>query len=152
MDKYTFKRITISLIFLFLGIQAFSQNYIPFTPRFDNDLKGDIVLIGNNILGPSNDPFNNNATYNHNVDMQYIDIDGDTTTFSSSSADLEIPNPNCYKIIYAGLYWGAVTSGVEPITNIKLKGPTGGYTDIISRHSGSMFATFEDSDITLVKQ
>ena len=62
--------------------------------------------------------------------MQYIDIDGDASTFSSSSADLEIPNPDCYRIIYAGLYWGAVNPGTESITNVKFKGPIGGYNDI----------------------
>ncbi|MCB0400333.1 MAG: chromophore lyase, partial [Winogradskyella sp.] len=109
---------------------SYAQNYVPFTPRFNQDLKGDIVLIGNNILGPNNDPFNDGSVYNHNVDMQYIDIDGDPSTFSSSSADLEIPNPNCYQIIYAGLYWGAVNPGNEPITDVRLKGPSGGYIDV----------------------
>lgn len=109
---------------------SYAQNYVPFTPRFNQDLKGDIVLIGNNILGPNNDPFNDGTVYNHNVDMQYIDIDGDPSTFSSSSAELEIPNPNCYQIIYAGLYWGAVNPGNEPITEVRLKGPSGGYSDI----------------------
>jgi hypothetical protein len=130
MNKTTFQRIPLILIIIFLGIQSYAQNFVPFTPRFDQDIKGDIVLIGNNILGPDNNPFNDDSVYNHNVDMQYIDIDGDATTFSSSSADLVIGNPNCYIIKYAGLYWGAVTSGAEPITNVKFKGPTGGYNDI----------------------
>ncbi|WP_047546102.1 T9SS type B sorting domain-containing protein [Psychroserpens sp. Hel_I_66] len=130
MKKPTFSRIVIIVTLLFIGLQSYSQNYEPFTPRFNQDLKGDIVLIGNNILGPNNDAFNDNTVYNHNVDMQYIDIDGDASTFSSSSADLEIPNPNCYRIIYAGLYWGAVNPGDEPITNVKFKGPIGGYNDI----------------------
>ncbi|WP_299336706.1 T9SS type B sorting domain-containing protein [uncultured Psychroserpens sp.] len=129
MKKPTFSRLTI-IILLFIGFQSYAQNYEPFTPRFNEDLKGDIVLIGNNILGPDNNAFNDNSVYNHNVNMTYIDIDGDASTFSSSSADLEIPNPNCYRIIYAGLYWGAVNPGNEPITNVKLKGPVGGYNDI----------------------
>ncbi len=115
---------------MLFGIQTFAQNYEPFTPRFDQDVKGDIVLIGNNILGPDNNAFNDDSVYNHNVDMRYIDIDGDASTFSSSSADLEIPNPNCYRIIYAGLYWGAVNPGNEPITEVKFRGPVGGYNDI----------------------
>ncbi|GAB5398531.1 MAG: T9SS type B sorting domain-containing protein [Aureisphaera sp.] len=130
MNKPTIKRIPLLLIFLFLGLHAYAQNFVPFTPRFDQDLKGDIVLIGNNILGPDNNPYNDNSTYNHNVDMQYIDIDGDPTTFSSSSADLEIPNPDCYVIRHASLYWGAVTKGDQPFTSVKFKGPTGGYNDI----------------------
>lgn len=130
MKKPTFSRIAIILSLLFFGLQSYAQNYQPFTPRFNQDLRGDIVLIGNNILGPNNNAFNDNTVYNHNVDMQYIDIDGDASTFSSSSADLEIPNPNCYRIIYAGLYWGAVNPGDEPITDVKFKGPVGGYNDI----------------------
>jgi gliding motility-associated-like protein/uncharacterized repeat protein (TIGR01451 family) len=130
MSKLNFQRILVILTALFLSIQFYAQNFVPFTPRFDQDLKGDIVLIGNNILGPDNNPYNNNSTYNHNVDMQYIDIDGDPSTFSSSSADLDIPNPNCYLIRHASLYWGAVTKGTEPFTTVKFKGPTGPYYDI----------------------
>ncbi|MDN3493597.1 T9SS type B sorting domain-containing protein [Winogradskyella bathintestinalis] len=130
MKKPTFSRIAIIVLILIFGQQAFAQNYEPFTPRFNEDLKGDIVLIGNNILGPNNNAFNDNSVYNHQVDMTYIDIDSDASTFSSSSADLDIPNPNCYKIIYAGLYWGAVNPGDEPITEVKFKGPVGGYNDI----------------------
>ncbi|WP_296385395.1 T9SS type B sorting domain-containing protein [Winogradskyella sp.] len=130
MKKPTFSRIVFVAILLCIGVQTYAQNYEPFTPRFDQDLKGDIVLIGNNILGPDNNAFNDNTVYNHQVDMRYIDIDTDASTFSSSSSDLEIPNPNCYRIIYAGLYWGAVNPGNEPITDVKFKGPIGGYNDI----------------------
>ncbi len=120
------------VVFLFLlSLPLFAQNYVPFTPRFNQDLKGDIQLIGNNILGPDNNAFNDNSVYNHNVNMQYIDIDGDPTTFSSSSADLGIPNPGCYRIVHAGLYWGAVTNGPESITDVKFRGPTGGYHDVV---------------------
>jgi gliding motility-associated-like protein/uncharacterized repeat protein (TIGR01451 family) len=130
MKKTTYVNTGIIFLWLLFSLQLFAQNYVPFTPRFNQDLKGDIVLIGNNILGPDNNAFNDNTVYNHNVDMQYIDIDGDPTTFSSSSADLVIGNTNCYEIIYAGLYWGAVTDGSESITDVKFKGPTGGYNDV----------------------
>ncbi|WP_299113651.1 T9SS type B sorting domain-containing protein [uncultured Winogradskyella sp.] len=130
MKKPTFSRVLTIALMICIGLVSSAQNYVPFTPRFNQDLKGDIVLIGNNILGPDNNAFNDGSVYNHNVNMQYIDIDGDPSTFSSSSADLEIPNPNCYRIIYAGLYWGAVNPGDEPITTVKLRGPSGGYNDI----------------------
>ena len=122
---------TLTLVFVaFVALVSYAQNFQPFTPRFNQDVKGDIMLIGNNILGPDNNAFNDNAVYNHNVDMRYIDIDSDPTTFSSSSSDLSIPNPNCYRIIYAGLYWGAVNPGNESITDVKFKGPVGDYIDI----------------------
>ncbi|TYC14144.1 T9SS type B sorting domain-containing protein [Bizionia gelidisalsuginis] len=130
MESPTISKLTIAVLLFFIGFASYAQNYEPFAPRFNEDLKGDIILIGNNILGPDNNAFNDDDEYNHNVDMRYIDIDGDNTTFSSSSADLDIPNPNCYGIIYAGLYWGAVNPGNEPITDVKLKGPTGAYNDI----------------------
>ena len=118
------------IISAFIALTSYAQNFQPFEPRFNQDVKGDIVLIGNNILGPDNNAFNDNSVYNHNVDMRYIDIDSDPTTFSSSSSDLSIPNPNCYRIIYAGLYWGAVNPGSESIKDVKFKGPVGGYIDI----------------------
>jgi hypothetical protein len=121
MKKPTLLKRAISVLILVFSVQSFAQNYEPFTPRFNDDLKGDIVLIGNNILGPDNNAFNDPNIYNHNVDMQFIDIDGDPSTFSSSSADLEIPNPNCYRIRYAALYWGAVNPGTTPITEVKFK-------------------------------
>ena len=130
MKTTTFSKSTFIILFLLLGIQSFSQNYVNFTKEFDQDLKGDILLIGNNILGPDNNAFNDGTVANHNVDMQYIDIDGDASTFNSTSADLVIPNPNCYNIVHAGLYWGAVTRGTEAVTDVRFKGPTGGYNDV----------------------
>ena len=50
--------------------------------------------------------------------------------FSPDTILLEIPNPNCYRIIYAGLYWGAVNPGSEPINEVRFRGPEGGYFDI----------------------
>lgn len=131
MNKTTYVKTGLFLLWTFMSLQLFAQNFVPFTSRFNQDLKGDIQLIGNNILGPDNNAFNNGNEYNHRVDMVYIDIDGDATTFNSSSADLTIPNLGCYKIIHAGLYWAAVTEGAEPFTNIKFKGPSGGYNDIV---------------------
>lgn len=130
MKKPTFFKIGIIVTILLMSLQSIAQNFVPFTPRFDRTLKGDIRLIGNNILGPySNAPYNG-GQYNHLVNMIYVDVDGDPTTFNSSSADLEIPNPGCYEIVYAGLYWGAVNNGDTPMTEVKFKGPSGSYHDI----------------------
>lgn len=132
MIKTTYVKTGLVLLFILMSFSLFAQNFVPFTPRFPNQiLKGDIQLIGNNILGPDNNAFNDGNVYNHNVDMMYIDIDGDASTFNSSSADLTIANPGCYRIIHAGLYWGAVTEGTEPFTNVKFRGPTGGYNDVV---------------------
>ncbi|TVZ51926.1 T9SS type B sorting domain-containing protein [Dokdonia sp. Hel_I_53] len=131
MKKATFYKIPLFLVFIFTGLQSLAQDSVEFTPVFDDDLKGDILLIGNNILGRNNNAYNNDNQYNSNIDMRYIDIDGDATTFSSTSADLVVPNPNCYEIRYAALYWGAVErDSNQDFTNVKFRGPSGGYVDV----------------------
>jgi gliding motility-associated-like protein len=113
----TFKFFLVVLLFIQSFIVFSQQN---FAPRFDTSLKGDMLLIGNNILNRDNnrnnerrnDPFNSTSQNNNDLNMQYIDIDSDATTFSSSSANLAIPTGSreCYKIVYAGLYWAGIYS------------------------------------------
>nr|HRM45809.1 hypothetical protein [Flavobacterium sp.] len=139
MRKTTFLKIFV-LIFVFLQhFNSYSQNYIPFAPRYNQDIKGDMLLIGNSILNraPNPNTVYNGSDYNSNFSMQFINIDNGATpgVFNSSSANLVVPNSNapgapCYKIRYAALYWGAVTRGAAPITNVKFKMPTGGYNDV----------------------
>ena len=134
-------------------------------------VKGDLTLIGNSIIGrattapifaagnpiptnlavltaEANTPYNGNGK-NNDFSFEYIDIDADPTTFSSSSADLVIRNiqgtNECVKVAYAALYWAgsyAFTRSTNPNANnqgtpalddwnkVKLKLPTGGYIDI----------------------
>ena len=143
MNKTTFLKV-ILLTFMFLqSFLSFSQNVVPFTRRFDQDIKGDMLLIGNNILNRDTNTRNPNNPYNGDnlnseFSMEYINIDNGATpgVFNSSSANLVVPNPiatsaPCYKIVYAALYWGAVTKGTTPVTNIKFKMPSGGYNDVV---------------------
>ncbi|MFV8333189.1 T9SS type B sorting domain-containing protein [Flavobacterium sp. GSP14] len=115
----------------FIGIimfqmTSYGQNIVPFTKRYNQQVKGDMLVIGNNTLGKSNAPLNDNSV-NENTVMQFIDIDTDTNTFSSSSATLAVPPATtCFRIAYAGLYWGALIKGSDSratITNVKLKLP-----------------------------
>jgi large repetitive protein len=111
------------LLFIFLG--NFSSHSQPIGTDFSARLsggnikvKGDVTLIGNTILTPRNQalPFNG-AGNNNSLDAVYLDIDGDGSTFSSSSADLAINN-SCKKIVWAGLYWSAIyPNGVSTITS-----------------------------------
>lgn len=132
MKKPTYVNSGLVVVLLLISMQIFGQNLVPFSPRYDEALKGDILLIGNSNVGLHvSDPYNGNDT-NDRVDAAvYVDIDGDSTTFNSSSADLDVPNDvNCYQIVYAGLYWSAVVNGAEPISDVKFKVPGGAYTDI----------------------
>ncbi|MCV9929657.1 T9SS type B sorting domain-containing protein [Flavobacterium sp. LS1R49] len=139
MKKPTILKFALFALIFFQSIISYSQNLKPFTSRFDKNLKGDMLLIGNSILNRDlnrnnnrpNDAYNDGG-YNSDFSMQYIDIDNDNTTFSSSSANLKIPNPDCYKIVYAALYWGAIlqSGNRSTINKVKLKMPTGGYNEI----------------------
>lgn len=129
-------RVLVFTVLCSIGFQTFAQNLVPFTPRFDEDLKGDIITIGNTVLGPNNDPVNSDIGNNAFINMIHIDIDNDATTFNSSSAELVIPNSdlNCYQIREATLYWGAIepdqNTSDDTVRQVKFKGPSGGYIDI----------------------
>ena len=141
MEKTTFSRTAFVVLLLLSGILSYGQNFVPFNTRYDNTLKGDMLLIGNNILSvhPTN-VFNStgtgvnntfpdngsNANNDYNKSSNYlvnVDVDSDVSTFNSSSANLDIPNPTCYKIVYAGIYWGAVVAGPTPNDKVKFKLP-----------------------------
>jgi hypothetical protein len=122
-------------ILLFMTQGSYGQIKTPFTPRLSGGnlkVKGDVVLIGNSIIGrttklpifsPVGDPngiitnqavltseanqdYNGTAS-NNASNVEYIDIDTDNNTFSSSSADLLINN-SCKRIAFAGLYWTSI--------------------------------------------
>lgn len=95
---------------------GFAQLTVPFKERFKVTLKGDMTIIANSILNridkknSPNDPYNDqsiDAITNDEADMEYIDIDNDKNTFSSSSAALFDKNEAGKKVVFAGLYWAA---------------------------------------------
>ena len=128
------------LLLFIIRLGTYAQTTKPFTPtRFNENLKGDILLIGNNILSahPTNayNTTGSAAATNDQTNMVYVDVDADASTFSSSSARLEIPTASrpCYRIKYAALYWSATNrAGNETnVSNIKFKTPgSTSYTDI----------------------
>ncbi|MEZ4923352.1 MAG: HYR domain-containing protein [Crocinitomicaceae bacterium] len=132
-------------------IHSFTQRASIYTPtELIYNIQGDFAMIGNTNLTLVS--YNDNTNNSYNV-MQYVDVDGDATTFNSSTATLEFStengaNPVCSNIIYAGLYWTGrasntssspeefdVTIGATTKTfnkrKVKLKGPgAAGYTDL----------------------
>ncbi|MDO6491371.1 MULTISPECIES: T9SS type B sorting domain-containing protein [unclassified Cellulophaga] len=162
------------LIIIVLAIShlGFSQVKNNFEPRYDNSIRGDLTIVANNIVNRegdegywvgnwwsgytyvsdpkvANDPYNqtgSSSTANDNWTMQYIDIDGDPSTFSSSSAELTVPDASCSRVRYAGLYWSAVYGDPDRsnIGNIKFKTPGGSYVDISADEI--LFDGYGDSD------
>ena len=116
MKAQTMKRVKHIILFFICFSVSFAQLSVPFKPRYQSFIKGDMTLIANNIVNRvdynngANQPYynhTNSAKLNDEFDMEYIDIDQDDATFSSSSAELYFDNPANKKIVYAGLYWSA---------------------------------------------
>ena len=154
---------TFTLLVLSLILKTQAQE-VPFSPRLNEagnsyiSIKGDYTMLSNSVMNRRNSrsrsPSNVNTPYNgvnsnNNFHVEYIDIDGDPTTFSSSSSTLSLPS--CSRIYYAGLYWAGNydrdvrnsrytnTSRPDPLpndnnrydfTSVKLKLPGGAYMDL----------------------
>lgn len=155
MTKVLFKSIVCLLGIGLLGSTLNAQVEVPFTPRLDNsyiNIKGDYTFLANSILNrvdgsnTANDPYNGNNN-NNGFHRDYIDIDGDPSTFSSSSSTLTLPD--CSRIYWAGLYWSANyqqevlnNSQISSLPSndsrrldfreIKFKVPGGSYIDIVA--------------------
>lgn len=161
------KKLVVVLVFL-IAFVGFSQEYNNFEVRYQNNIKGDLTFISNQIVNRDGgtattepeDAYNNlNNTngywpssnrnvetggyYNYNdyKDMRYIDVDGDPSTFNSSTTTFNFPNTDCNLIRYAGLYWSATyprdnttdpigTPRQYAINQVKLKVPGGAYVNI----------------------
>ncbi|MFH6770219.1 T9SS type B sorting domain-containing protein [Gaetbulibacter aquiaggeris] len=131
MKKTTSAKLALIALIIFACLESYAQTYKPFSVRNKIDVKGSMLVIGNNILGKDNLPFNDDTKDNQDISMQYIDIDTDASTFSSSSADLLIPpqkngSPTtCYRVSYAALYWGAMlqSGSRADINKVKIKLP-----------------------------
>ncbi|WP_242084806.1 T9SS type B sorting domain-containing protein [Aestuariivivens sediminis] len=140
MKKTTYvKTILVVLCFLFIGFSGTTQTYEPFSLRKNVEVKGSMLVVGNAILGENNNDFNDLSRDNQDISMQYIDVDSDASTFSSSSADLSLhlqedgSATTCYRVSYAGLYWGAILQNGSrtDIDKVKFKLPgSTNYIDI----------------------
>ncbi|WP_159022045.1 hypothetical protein [Formosa sp. L2A11] len=153
---------------LFVGIHfGYAQEGLNFSVNNQLYLKGNSALIGNNIVSEDDvEPFDDRSTFNDKIKMQFIDVDNDKSTFSSSQAVLTLPK-NSKKIAYAALYWSAVykyDKGVKrtlnnqiiykgndertlDVNNILFKTPKGEYTPIkgLNVYDSYLNSTFNDS-------
>jgi len=131
-QKSNFIYITLLLLIALLFIPLFTkaQTTTPFVQRYEKQgINGDLTLIGNSNVGESATVPYNGETQNNFIDMVFIDIDNDASTFNSSSANFT--TAACNKVVYAGLYWGAVSAPTTPARNeVKFKIPGGAYQDL----------------------
>ena len=103
MNTFNTKTILIIVVSFFWNLYSFAQLSVPFKMRYQAFVKGDMTLIANNITNrvdfnnPSNVPYYNHtssAKLNDEFTMEYIDIDEDESTFSSSSDELIFEKKN----------------------------------------------------------
>ena len=121
------KNITfIILLQLLCPFALVAQEEIPFQAQKKMHIKGGSIFIGNTILGKDRTKaFDNEKEGNDVVNMRYVDVDDDETTFSSSAAEILMPETSS-EIVYAGLYWSALypaekTTMQRSSTSIKYK-------------------------------
>lgn len=159
------------------AVQAQTRNY---SPRYRVQARGRTTIFGNAVTTCSTAPGAQNAsncaaarnatvtpaTANNQFFIDYIDIDGDGSTFNSSSSTYTFPTTNPgFNIVWAGLYWTGDTSaggfGGSTAPNAALRNQmllqvpgVAGYQTITANQvdsSGSRYSAFADVT-TLVKQ
>jgi uncharacterized repeat protein (TIGR01451 family) len=141
-------------LLLFIGIlmpTSLSAATRAFSPRFSANSNGDIYLIGNTAMtcnsgaGALNNAACANARAgigtgtqlnNNDYSMIFVDIDGDGTTFQSSSANLAMPSGST--VLWAGLYWGGEYTGAAR-DQVRFKTPaSGGYVTVNAMQDDSI--------------
>ena len=111
-----------ALIVMFgLGIASSAHADRAFELRFSTNDTGSIKGIANTLMTcPASDDDCSRAQnvsptttggrdHNNHFDMTYVDVDSDSSTFNSSTANLSVPAGS--DILFAGLYWGGDRSG-----------------------------------------
>jgi hypothetical protein len=86
-----------------------------FAPRFSTTNRGQVVTAGNTVLtcqgtgtACKNAQAGTSTADNNDFDMDYVDVDSDSSTFNSSRATLALPSGST--VLFAGLYWAGDTS------------------------------------------
>jgi uncharacterized repeat protein (TIGR01451 family) len=136
-----------------LGAAAPARGQIvrAFTPRFTTSSTGDITLIGNTLMTcPASGTCTNGrngtggSVDDNDFNMVYVDVDGDASTFSSSTADLVLPSGAT--VLWAGLYWGGETNNANRGT-CRFATPVAGYATITAARLdaiGTVYQGFAD--------
>ena len=120
----------------------------PFTVRFSANTTGDTAIIGNTLETASTvgnpgrtqqdvtNAQNGTGSFvdDNDWNMAYVDMDGNSSTFDSSQASLNLPNGAT--VLFAGLYWMGNSSSAQR-NKVMLSTPaSGGYTTLTGKVIG----------------
>lgn len=127
-----------TLIVFFISFVSYSQLIAPFNARYTVNQKGSIRILSNvsvtcnsgtSCTSAKAEVPPNGSSQNGNFTMDYLDIDGNSSTFMSSSDSLNLAN--CSEVLWAGLYWsGRITSSTTNYSTrnrVKIKLNNGAY-------------------------
>jgi len=111
----------ILILIIIRGVQlSYAQDNVPFSQDHAYYLKGGAITIGNNILSERKYGLSDKTNpINDVVNMTYIDIDEDPTTFSSSAANIQLLSNS--QIVSATLYWSGTYAGTTGSRKINRK-------------------------------
>ena len=143
MNKFSILTVFTTL-FLFSFQWSFGQVIKPFAVRYQVTQKGGIVFLANSAVScNANPPFAGGACQtgtsqnppsgsyiNNSYNATYVDIDGSSGTFQSSSDSLNLNA--CSQISWAGLYWGGNGTATQGNANVKLKVNNNSYQTIVA--------------------
>lgn len=111
-------RVVIGFFIGLLPVVALAQDSKTFTRAKEFYIEGNTKVIGNNILSKdATKPFNDLEKVNDEFKMEYVDIDNDPSTYSSSAAFLTLDDTA--KVVYAGLYWTGTYKGEKSVKKYK---------------------------------
>lgn len=130
MKKYfsfKFSFLFSTLLLILISESGFAQLAVPFKVRYQSHVKGDMTIIANTIVNrtdsksSTSEPYNDiseKAKLNDEFEMAYIDIDNDETTFSSSSAKLNLTTSTPKKL-FMPVYIGQHYINMNPVSETK---------------------------------
>ncbi len=129
------------------GGRVFGQNHVDFNSLYRKTLQGDMIMVGNSILNvgdtrPANTPYVGSHDNNSRIGLQYADVDGDPSTFNSSSAFVSHPTSACLKVDKAYLYWSVAYTQERVNNQVNPKFERNKFNSVKFKTPNSLYQSF----------